>query len=198
VTASLLTDRPIGQLQATLQPPAGELPETTVATQPALVMAGELNPWRTWCLTPVEWEAPATRSLPLYFEEPNLERLGYYYGCPSDGTLRRALWWPMGLPMKFVEDDVWIKQQYLAAQCDDCLPGDHQLLQPFVSAANFFGRVPILPYMMGVDCPVEPIYDLGTDRPGTPVVYRKSFMPLSLRGALYQAAASTGVAYLIP
>jgi hypothetical protein len=42
-----------------------------------------------------------------------------------------------------------------------------QPLQPFASAAHFFGTIPALPYCMAVDCPCKCIYTLGHYRPGS-------------------------------
>ena len=123
---------------------------------------------RTWLLTQYEWDAPATRHLPLIFEDPNLERLGYTPGIRTkwrgeEGSLHAGTY-----------------------------------MQPLISGVHFFGRVPFIPYLYGVDRPLEPIYTLGVDETGSPVPYRRHFVPLSLRGALYQAGATLGVHYIIP
>lgn len=125
---------------------------------------------RPWLLATYEWEAPATRHLPLLFEEPNLERLGYTYGCRT--------WWC---------------GEEGSIHASDCL-------QPFISGAHFFGRVPLIPYMIGMEepCACEPIYTLGVDHPGTPTPYRRHYLPLSLKGAVYQAAATVGMLYIFP
>jgi hypothetical protein len=123
---------------------------------------------RPWMLAPYEWEAPATRHLPLLFEDPNLERLGYTFGC-------RTGW--------CVEDESVHAGKYM---------------QPIISGAQFFGRVPLIPYLCGVDAPCEPVYTLGVDRPGSPVPYRRHFIPFSLRGALYEAGVAVGLAFAIP
>lgn len=166
-------DRPVVSMRATIALPAGELPRNRAreiaSTQPTeLMVTGTSRPW-LW--QQVEWEAAATRHLPLYFEEPMLERLGYTHG--------------------------WGR-----ADCDycatDCDRKKAEAFQPFVSAAAFFGRVPILPYQMGVDLPWEPIYTLGEPLPGSPAPYEKQRLPLSLRGAVFQAGAVTGAAFIIP
>jgi hypothetical protein len=74
----------------------------------------------------------------------------------------------------------------------------HPFLQPAVSGAHFFGSIPILPYKMGVEDPGECIYALGYFRPGDCAPRLCYQLPLSLRGAVYQAAAVTGVVYLLP
>ncbi len=65
-------------------------------------------------------------------------------------------------------------------------------IQPFVSAAAFFGRAPLLPYMMAADHPHECQYTLGHYRPGTCVPYRHNHLPWSTTGALLQAGLVTG------
>jgi hypothetical protein len=71
-------------------------------------------------------------------------------------------------------------------------------LQPFASAAHFFLVVPALPYFMGVYPPNECIYTLGYYRPGSCAPYLVDPFPLSVRGALFEAAAATGMPYIIP
>lgn len=72
------------------------------------------------------------------------------------------------------------------------------ILQPVLSGAHFFVTIPILPYMMGVYPPNECIYTLGYYRPGNCAPYMLDPIPLSVRGALYEGGAVTGVAFLVP
>jgi len=201
-TASLLEDRPIGQLRASLKLPSGaESPEN--AAKPRLLATGvQLQPTglgRGFCLEPVDWDATALRHRPLYFEEPNLERLGYHYGYPCDGRVRRAMFSPISNHLACKPDDSWLKQKWFAWQCKlDSYQPHNQLIQPVVSACHFYGRILVLPYMWGAADPREDFYVLGEDRPGSPVPYRKHYIPLSLRGALYQGAAVTGLGYAVP
>ncbi|MBS0206524.1 MAG: hypothetical protein JSS49_26850 [Planctomycetes bacterium] len=174
-TAELWQDKPLGQLKASIAtnlPDAERLLESESArlNQAAGVLSqhgsfvSAMGDSRPWILSYYEWEAPATRHLPLLFEEPNLERLGYSPpGC-----------------------------------CYAANPHVSQCLQPIVSGAHFFGRVPLIPYLIGVDEPCEPIYTLGVDRPGSPVCYRHHWIPLSLKGAIYQAGATVGMLYIFP
>jgi len=177
LTDALLQDRPIGDLRASLAAPTPAAPENLA--RPHLAEAGVAPQpgglGRGWCLEPFSWDATAMRHRPAYFEEPNLERMGYYYGLP--GLKHNKLTCNTGLCAWMPEDE---------------------LLQPFVSAAHFYGRVAVMPYLMGADCPLEEVYSLGEDRPGSYLPYRKYLMPLSLRGAIYQGAAATGLAYMIP
>lgn len=174
--AELWQDKPLNQLKASItgtDPDEGALSasETERLTQAQIIMSANgthvspLGDSRPWMLMSFEWEAPATRHLPLMFEEPNLERLGYTYTfrTPGGGSICAG----------------------------DCV-------QPFVSGAHFFGRLPLLPYMCGINPPCEPVYTLGVDRPGSPVPYRRHNLPLSLRGAIYEAGAVVGMFYCIP
>lgn len=174
-TAELWADKPLGQLTASIAtnlPEAEKLIESEAArlSQGAAVIArhgtivSAMGDSRPWILANYEWEAPATRHLPLLFEEPNLERLGYTPHC-------------LGCDMS---------------------PRVSRCLQPIISGAHFFGRVPLIPYQLGVDPACEPIYTLGVDRPGSPVPYRRHWIPLSLKGAIYQAGATVGVLYIFP
>ena len=70
--------------------------------------------------------------------------------------------------------------------------------QPIMSGVHFFSSVPILPYKMGVRTPRECVYTLGHYRPGNCAPYMIEPMPLSLRGALFQAGAITGVSVVVP
>ena len=68
-------------------------------------------------------------------------------------------------------------------------------VQPFMSAGHFFVSVPLLPYKMGLTLPNECIYTLGYYRPGSCAPYVIEPLQLSLRGALFEAAAVTGFVY---
>jgi hypothetical protein len=70
--------------------------------------------------------------------------------------------------------------------------------QPFVSGAHFFTRLPVLPYCMGVEPPSECIYSLGHYRPGSCAPYMCNPIPLSPRGAVFQAGAVVGAAAVLP
>jgi hypothetical protein len=72
------------------------------------------------------------------------------------------------------------------------------LLQPAASAAHFAGRAAIWPYLAGSFSPHECIYTLGRERPGSCTDYRLYRHPVSLRGAVYQGAAVTGLSFVVP
>ena len=72
------------------------------------------------------------------------------------------------------------------------------LLQPIISGARFFLTIPALPYLMGLEPPDECLYTLGYYRPGDCAPYMLDPIPLSVRGALFQAGAVTGMVAIIP
>ncbi len=81
-------NKPLHSIRASIQTPPGELPKTEPADDDSVLgivdplASGQCRPWAYSCY---QWEAPATRHLPLLFEEPNLERLGYTYGFCNVG-----------------------------------------------------------------------------------------------------------------
>jgi len=70
--------------------------------------------------------------------------------------------------------------------------------QPILSSAHFFASTAVLPYKMGMNPPNECMYALGYYRPGSCAPYLVPPIPLSLRGAIFQAGAVVGVVNLIP
>ena len=77
-------------------------------------------------------------------------------------------------------------------------PRGLRLLQPFLSAGNFFLTVPLLPYKMAVQPPRQGIYVLGQYRPGSPVPYRVIRPQFRLIGVVAEAAVISGLIMLIP
>jgi len=74
----------------------------------------------------------------------------------------------------------------------------HGIFEPAISAAKFFGRIPLMPYMVGATPCDECQYPLGYYRPGDCVPLHRTHPKLSVRGAAYQATASAGGMLLIP
>ncbi len=72
------------------------------------------------------------------------------------------------------------------------------VLQPAVSAAHFFGRIPAIPYMRGAANPRQPVYSLGYYRSGSPAPYYLSRPPASAKGALYEATTVVGGVFVVP
>jgi hypothetical protein len=71
-------------------------------------------------------------------------------------------------------------------------------LQPIVSGAHFFSRLPVLPYQMGLTPPNECIYPLGHYRPGNCAPYMIDPIPFTWRAAIFEAGAWVGGAAIIP
>jgi hypothetical protein len=63
-------------------------------------------------------------------------------------------------------------------------------MQPFVSAAAFYGRVPLMPYMMAADCPWDCQYTLGHYRPGSCAPYYVHHLPWSTPAHCSKPASS--------
>lgn len=70
--------------------------------------------------------------------------------------------------------------------------------QPFVSAAHFFGTIPVLAYKMGMDPPGECKYALGYYRPGSCAPYIVPGVPISARAVAAETAAVLGLIYILP
>lgn len=72
------------------------------------------------------------------------------------------------------------------------------VVQPALSTVRFFGDLAVLPYKMGIHPPRECQYPLGYYRPGECAPWTRGPVPISLRGALSQAAFVTGTAWALP
>ena len=70
-------------------------------------------------------------------------------------------------------------------------------VQPFVSGVAFFGRAPLLPYMMAAEPPCECQYTLGHYRPGSCAPYQPHHLPWSTKGFLLEAGIITGLFFAI-
>ncbi len=88
----------------------------------------------------------------------------------------------------------YFEQVHLEQYGHSCGP----YLQPVISGAHFFLTVPVLPYKMGLYPPNECIYSLGYYRAGSCAPYMIDPLPISVRAALFEAAAWTGAALVIP
>jgi hypothetical protein len=77
-------------------------------------------------------------------------------------------------------------------------PVGPRFAQPVISAAHFFGTIPLLPYAIATDPPSELVYTLGEYRPGSNVPYDLRRPQFSLRGLAAQSAAVTGLILMIP
>ena len=72
------------------------------------------------------------------------------------------------------------------------------VVQPVLSGAHFFLNVAALPYKMGINPPTECQFALGYYRPGNCAPWLMPPIPLSIRGAIMEAAAITGGIFVIP
>ena len=72
------------------------------------------------------------------------------------------------------------------------------LVTPVVSTVRFFGDLAVLPYKMGIHPPNECQHPLGYYRPGSCAPWSIGPVPLSMRGAVTQAAFVTGTALALP
>jgi hypothetical protein len=73
-------------------------------------------------------------------------------------------------------------------------------MQPLISGLGFFLTIPSLPYQMGIEgngiC--AEVYDLGYERPESCVPYSIRTLPFSWTGVATQAAATTGLVFILP
>ncbi len=126
-------------------------------------------PPRTWAAQRKYWAAAATCHLPLYFQDPVLERYGH--------SVEQFLG-PVGRYFTYPLDDPTQSTQR------------NQILQPFFSAGLFAFQIAALPYNVIMDPPWEAQYDLGYYRPGDNVPTDTYWLPLHgygppLRGSNY-------------
>ncbi|QEH38059.1 hypothetical protein OJF2_66550 [Aquisphaera giovannonii] len=124
---------------------------------------------REWSPQRKMWAAAATCHLPLYFQDPMLERYGHsaetYFGRAG-----RFLTYPVDDPRQTTQRN--------------------QLIQPAFSSALFAWQILTLPYALVVDPPWEAQYDLGYWRPGDKIPTDLYYQPLygtgpPLRGKNY-------------
>lgn len=72
------------------------------------------------------------------------------------------------------------------------------VVQPVLSAAHFFGTLPALPYKMTLEPPRECVFALGYYRPGSAAPHLRYRIPFRVDAALVEAAAATGVVFILP
>jgi hypothetical protein len=70
--------------------------------------------------------------------------------------------------------------------------------QPVISSGHFFANIAVMPYKMGIHPMTECQYALGYYRPGNCAPWQLPAVPLSGRGAFYQAKVVTGSVFLLP
>ncbi|MFV2068856.1 MAG: hypothetical protein ACC645_17970 [Pirellulales bacterium] len=72
------------------------------------------------------------------------------------------------------------------------------LAQPALSAARFFGSLPVIPYKMGLDHPYDRVSTLGTYRVGTCAPCTHQSLPFGLDAATLEAGTWVGMVFLLP
>jgi hypothetical protein len=124
---------------------------------------------RNWAPQRKYWAAAATCHLPLYFQDPVLERYGHSVE-QFVGPLGRFLSYPVDDPRQSTQRN--------------------QMLQPFFSAGLMGLQIVMWPYNLVMDPPWETQYDLGYYRPGDNIPTDTYWLPLHgygppLRGSNY-------------
>ena len=71
-------------------------------------------------------------------------------------------------------------------------------LQPAISAAKFYGTIPLLPYTMALNPPLEHVFTLGYYRPGSCAPFVRQRLPIQANAIAIEAAAITGFIFFIP
>jgi hypothetical protein len=112
---------------------------------------------RDWTPQRKYWAAAATCHLPLYFQDPVLERYGHSVE-QFVGPVGRFLTYPVDDPTQSTQRN--------------------QILQPFASIGLFSLQVLAWPYNLIVDPPWEAQYDLGYYRPGDNIPTDTYWLPL--------------------
>ena len=142
-------------------------------------------------------ESAGEKSYPLP-ENYAVKESGVFENAPYVGTGARrfnsgnlALW----AAPKFRHKPLYFEQPKMERY------GHHvggPLFQSTVSAAHFFGTIPLLPYKMGVRPPCSCDYTLGRYRPGNCNPATVGLPEFSYRGLLYQGLFTTGASFVIP
>ena len=112
---------------------------------------------RNWSPQRKYWAAAATCHLPLYFQDPVLERYGHSVE-QFVGPIGRFLTYPVDDPTQSVQRN--------------------QILQPFFSWGLFGLQIAAWPYNLIMDPPWETQYDLGYYRPGDNIPTDTYWLPL--------------------
>jgi hypothetical protein len=124
---------------------------------------------RNWGPRRVYWAAAATCHLPLYFQDPVLERYGHSVE-QFVGPIGRFLTYPVDDPNQTTQRN--------------------QIIQPFFSVGLMALQIAAWPYNLIMDPPWEAQYDLGYYRPGDNIPTDTYWLPLHgygppLRGSNY-------------
>ena len=71
-----------------------------------------------------------------------------------------------------------------------------ELAESLLAGSRYFGRLAILPYKMGVDCPHDCEYAAGFARPGNCARPVKEHLPASAKGLLFESLAVSGIVFV--
>jgi len=151
----------------------------------------------------IETEFGTIEQLPVNrISEADLEYLGKNWGLPIECLIEQPTYKPRSWQASTVtwkasnlcHKPLYFEEVNLERYGHDAGP----FAQPVVSTAHFFVNIAVLPYKMGVHGPSECQYTLGYYRPGNCAPWIVPPVPLSLRGALYQAGAVAGAIVLYP
>lgn len=112
---------------------------------------------REWSPQRKYWAAAATCHMPLYFQDPMLERYGHSVE-KFLGPAGRYFAYPVDSPSQTTQRN--------------------QILQPFASAGLFAFQILTWPYALVMDPPWEAQYDLGYWRPGDKIPTDLYYLPL--------------------
>ncbi|TWT91940.1 hypothetical protein Pla100_49800 [Neorhodopirellula pilleata] len=148
-------------------------------------------------------EFGSQEELPLNrLSEPDLAYISQNWGLPTECLIEQVAYTPRSwtpTTMTYVASNLCHKPLYFEeVNLERYGHTAGPFAQPVISSAHFFFNIAVLPYKMGVHSPHECQYALGYYRPGNCAPWIIPPVPLSVKGAWYQAAAITGTALLVP
>lgn len=143
------------------------------------------------------------KQIPLArLSEPDLEYITEQWGLPRECQLPNIAfqprqWLPTTMTWKasgLCHKPLYFEEVNLERYGHTAGP----FAQPVLSTAHFFVNIAVLPYKMGIHPPNECQYALGYYRPGNCAPWIIPPVPISLRGALFEAGAIGAGIALIP
>jgi len=151
----------------------------------------------------IKTEFGSQEELPLNrLSEPDLAYISQNWGLPTECLIEQVAFTPRSwtsTTMTYAASNLMHYPLYFEeVNLERYGHTTGPLAQPIISSAHFFFNIAVLPYKMGVHSPNECQYALGYYRPGNCAPWIIPPVPLSVRGAWYQAAAMTGTALLVP
>jgi hypothetical protein len=179
--------------------PPGPLPERIPTPAPGTIEAEREKSQETCAQGLSDLQAKTIDTLNLSIAVTGEEGSDYPFECTlEEGRWHEGRYWEQTVYLwkasALCHKPLYFEDEHLERYGHSWPP----MCQPFVSGAHFFTRLPILPYCMGVEPPNECIYALGHYRPGSCAPYMCNPVPLSWRGALFQAGAVVGAAAALP